>query len=55
MILYVKSTGDELDLIEAVADNLKELAEMLGTTSNCISSSISHNRRGWTKIEVEED
>lgn len=55
MKLYIKSTGDELDLIEAVAESPTELADMLNTSKNCVSSSISHKRKGWSKIEVEEN
>lgn len=53
--LYIKSTGDELDLIEAVAETREELADMLGTTKGCVSSSISHKHKGWSKIVVDED
>lgn len=55
MKLYIKSAGDELDLIEAVAESPTELADMLNTSKNCVSSSISHKHKGWSKIEVEEN
>ena len=55
MTLYIKSTGDDIDLIEAVAESPTELADMLNTSKNCVSSSISHKRKGWSKIEVEEN
>ena len=52
--LYMKTTGDKLDLPVAVADSPGELARILGTNKNVVLSSISHKLRGWHRIEVEE-
>ena len=51
--LYVRSTGDRLDLPLAVADSAAELARMLGTTEGSVMSSISHGHKGWERVEVE--
>lgn len=55
MTLYMKCTTDKYELPIAVADSPSELAEMLGTNANVVSSSISHKRPYWYKIEEEED
>lgn len=52
--LYVKTTGDKLDLPVAVADSPRELAEMLGTTPKTVLSAISHKYKGWYRVDVEE-
>ena len=53
--LYMKTTGDKLDLPVAVADSPGELARILGTKESVVLSSISHKRSGWHRIEVEEE
>lgn len=53
--LYMKTTGDKLDLPVAVADSPGELARILGTKKNVVLSSISHKIRGWHRIEIEEE
>ena len=40
--LYVCNTLDEYELPIAVAANVPELARMVGTSVNCIYSTISH-------------
>lgn len=55
MNLWVKTTLDKYELPVAVADSAKELAEMVGSTQNSVLSSVSKGRRGWYKIDVEED
>lgn len=54
MILYVKTTLDEYELPLAVAESPKELAKMTGTNVNVILSSLSHKRKGWYRIEVDD-
>lgn len=48
-------------LPEVVANSAAELAEMCGTTVNCIRSYISHRKNGFTKnaeryvvVDIEE-
>lgn len=53
--LYMKTTGDKLDLPVAVADSPGELARIIGTKKSVVLSSISHKIRGWHRIEIEED
>lgn len=53
--LYMRVTTDELELPIAVAESPKELADLCGTTKNCVLSSISHERAGWLRIEIEEE
>ena len=49
--LYVKTTADRYELPVAVADSVKELAEMLGVNANMISAAICHARKaGWKSI-----
>ena len=53
--IYMRTTGDDLDLPVAVADSPGELAEMVGTTKECVMSSISHKHKGWHRVEVENE
>lgn len=53
--LYMRVTTDDLELPVAVAGSAKELADLCGTTENCVLSSISHERAGWLRIEIEEE
>ena len=55
MFLYLKTTLDNLELPIAVADSAVELAEMIGTNANVVYSSISKGRKGWYKVEVENE
>lgn len=60
MILWLKVTADNLELPVAVADTARQLADMVGTTTNNIHSSISKSKsRGYRsqyiKVEIEED
>lgn len=55
MKLYIKSTGDELDLPVAVAESPTELARMIGTNRDVVLSSIAHKRKGWARVEVEDE
>ena len=54
MTLYVRTTMDDLELPIAVADSVKELAQMLNKTRNHVSSSLSRKYRGWYVIECDE-
>ena len=54
-VIYMKTTLDELELPEAVAESAAELAKMLGTTREVVYSSLAHKHRGWHKVIVEED
>lgn len=55
MTIYMTTTKDEYELPTAVAESSSELARMLGTTQNNVSSSISKGRKGFLKIEITED
>lgn len=54
-MLYLRTTVDEYELPVAVAESPSELAEMLGTNANVVSSSISHQRLGWFRVEEENE
>ena len=54
MTLYMKTDLDEYELPVAVATSTIELAKILKTTPNVVSSSISKGRRGWYKLEVPD-
>lgn len=49
MIIWMEVTKDEYELPIFIADNLDELAKKSGTSSNCISSTISHFNKGTLK------
>lgn len=51
----MRTTTDELELPIAVAGSSQELAEMLGTSSDVVLSSISHNHPGWHRIIITEE
>lgn len=54
--LYIAVSLDEYELPIAVADNVPELARMMGTTVNVINSSISRKMRRYKKVEkIEEE
>ena len=53
MTLYMKCTTDKYELPIAVAESPSELAKMLGTNANVVSSSISHQRPGWFRVEED--
>ena len=52
--LYMYVTRDDYELPLIVADSAEELAQMLGTTKNTVLSCISHKRKGWARVSVEE-
>lgn len=55
MKLYMKATKDEYELPLAVAESAGELAELTGVDKKVIISSISHKRRQWKKVIVEDE
>ena len=54
-MIYMKTSKDDLELPEAVADTGAELAKMVGLTEGSLYSFISRGTRGYHKIEIEED
>lgn len=54
-MLYLRTTVDEYELPVAVAESPSELAQILGTTPGCVSSSISHKRPGWFLLEDPDE
>lgn len=52
--LYVKYSDDKYKLPEFCADTVKELAEIVGTTSNSIYSSLSQNCGTYGRFYFEE-
>lgn len=54
-MIYMKTTKDDFELPEAVADTGAELAKMVGVTVGTLYSFISRGTRGYHKIEIEED
>lgn len=55
MTIYMQVSKDKYELPLAVAESPTELAKIVGTTKNNVSSSISKKRKGWVKVEVRED
>jgi len=54
MNVYVKYDRCKPHLPVAVADSDEELAAMVGTSVNAVRSAISHGRRTYRKIEINE-
>jgi len=58
--IWMKITNDDFELPLAVADTAQELADICGTTKNCIVSTISHYNQGRIKrtpyvcVRIEE-
>lgn len=55
MTVYMKVTRDKFRLPVAVADSVPELARMLGTNADNIHAAISHGRKTFVKVEIEEE
>ena len=53
--VYIHTSGDDLDLILAIADSPGELAEMCETTYGSVLSNISHHHKGWERVILEDD
>ena len=54
-MLYLRTTVDRYELPVAVAESPRELAEMLHTTANVVSRSITHKRPGWFRVEDPDE
>jgi len=52
MNLYIMVSNDKYELPLAVADSVKELAEMTNKTSGTIYSAISHVKSGALKHSI---
>ena len=61
MFLYLKTTTDEYELPLAVAESVRELAELTGIPERSMASIISRVRKGRSDtkcyhiVEVEDD
>ena len=53
--IYMKTDGSEEDLPVAVADTVKELAEMVGRKPNSISSMLSKGVGKYKRVELLQD
>jgi CYTH domain-containing protein len=59
--IWMEVTRDEYELPVKIADSVEELAEMCGTSTNTIRSTISHWKKGrlktcvYRKVEIEEE
>jgi len=54
MTIYMKCTTDRLELPIAVADTVKELAQMLGVGLGSVYSGISRDYGGYHKVVIDE-
>lgn len=54
MKLYLKTTTDALELPLFVAGSSSELARMTGKSDQVVRSSISHGRKGWYRVVIED-
>lgn len=57
MRVYILVSSDKYEHIKAIAETVKELAELCGVNKNTVESSLSHYRKGrWSRYqEVEID
>lgn len=59
--VYMKVTDDEYELPVAIANTMKELAQILGVKKDTISGYISRYNRGlashsaYRKVEIDDD
>lgn len=53
--LYIKVTHDIYQLPLIVADSVVEMARLDNTTTNSVSSSISHDKGRYYRVEFIED
>lgn len=54
MIVFLRTTMDDLELPVAIADSTRELAEQLHLSYGSVASSVSRGVRGWYKVEIDE-
>lgn len=54
MKLYMKTTKDEYELPEAVADSVHELSKMIGLTQGTVASLMSRKAKGFYKVVIDE-
>ena len=60
MIVYMKVSRDKYELPEAVADSVREMAMLQGTTTNAIHRAFSRERVygmkcRYVKVEIDDD
>ena len=55
MVVWMKVTKDKYELPVAVADNAVELAGIVNTTANSISSSICHGYGTYVKVVIDDE
>ena len=53
--LYMYTTKDDLELPLIVEEDPKVLAKKIGMSTNCLHSLISKKRRGYVKVDVDEE
>ena len=53
--LYMVTTKDDLELPLIVEEDYKVLAKKIGMTSNCFLSMISHHRRGYVRVILNDE
>ena len=55
MVVWMKVTKDKYELPVAVADSAVELAGIVNTTANSISSSICHGCGTYVKVVIDDE
>lgn len=55
MKIYMEVTRDKYEFLVAVANNVEELARIVGVKKSTIKSDISHKRGRFIRIEVENE
>ena len=55
MVVWIKVTKDKYELLVAVADSTVELAGIVNTTANSISSSICHGYGTYVKVVIDDE
>ena len=55
MVVWMKVTKDKYELPVAVADSANELARILNTTANNVSSSLSKGYGTYVKVVIDDE
>ena len=55
MTVYMEITRDKYELPLAVANNLPELARMVGAKESTVKSHISHKTGKYIRVEINEE
>lgn len=55
MVMYMKVTNDKYELPVAVAESIRELADMLHVSYNSVASALCHGRKTFKKVVIDDE